>query len=234
MMSVHPMFGFELRALAVWTPGEDDAAPPLKEIPPLLRRRADAMGRAALHVMTRPELPYEGQPIIMCSRLGEFQRAFELQAELAREGSESPQQFSMAVHNAIGGLFLMAKKSRAPLTALAAGEEGALAGLQEAAAQLADGAEKVWLLFCEERLGEVYRPLTATAQEGGDWFAFVLELAPGSEFRLDVTPDADTDAGARAASPLELLDFLRDTDADAIRLSPRAGWILQRGARTEN
>jgi len=233
-MSVPAMFGFELRALAVWTPGEDDAPPPLKEIPPLLRRRADAMGRAALHVMTRPELPYEGQPIIMCSRLGEFQRAFELQAELAREGSESPQQFSMAVHNAIGGLFLMAMKSRAPLTTLAAGEEGALAGLQEAAAQLADGAEKVWLIFCEERLGEVYRPLTVTPQEGGDWFAFVLELAPGSEFQLDVTLAASTDAEAPAASPLDLLDFLRRADASAIRLSPRAGWSLRRAAPTGN
>jgi hypothetical protein len=108
------------------------APPPAREIPPLLRRRARLMGRALLQVFSRPECPYEGQSIVICSRFGEFPRSLAMLRELACEGQVSPQQFSMAVHNANGGLFMMAQKARAPLTALSAGEETALAGLQEA------------------------------------------------------------------------------------------------------
>jgi len=204
---------------------------PLKKIPPLLRRRADAMGRAALYVLTRPEMPYEGQPLVLCSRLGEFRRSFELQAELAREGRVSPQRFSMAVHNAIGGLFMMAENARAPLTALSAGAEGALAGLQESAIQLADGAEAVWLLYCEEPLPEEYRAFAA-ADECADYFAFVLEWGAGDEFRLAPGTGVVQNSASRAASSLELLSFLLCPERDSICLSARGNWTLRRTART--
>jgi hypothetical protein len=238
-----------LRGWSAWMPGliapadwrawarggvgarRETAPPALGEIPPLLRRRADRMGRAALHTLTRPELPYAGQSVVMCSRLGEIGRSFGLQKELAGEGSVSPQQFSMSVHNAIGGLFMMVKKARAPLTALAAGEEGALAGLQETAAQLVDGAGSVWLLFCEEPLPEEYRPFAASPEGGTEHYAFVLELAMGDEFRLaENAEDAKHAAPAawRAASPLDLLAFLLRPADEAIRLSRRGGWTLRR------
>jgi hypothetical protein len=219
--------GMNLRGWTAW-PSSANAPPAPGEIPPLLRRRADRMGRAALHALTRPELPYAGQAVVMCSRLGEISRSFGLQKELAGEGSVSPQQFSMSVHHAVGGLFMMAKKARAPLTALAAGDEGALAGLQETAAQLADGAGSVWLLFCEEPLPEEYRPFAASPEDGTDHYAFVLELAAGDEFRLvEDTGRADSSAG-RAASPLDLLAFLLRSSDDAIQLSRRGGWALRR------
>jgi hypothetical protein len=230
---------------SAWTPGlaalardgaeasHETVPPALGEIPPLLRRRADRMGRAALHVLTRPELPYAGQAIVMCSRLGEICRSFNLQKELAGEGSVSPQRFSMSVHNAVGGLFMMAKKARAPLTALAAGEEGALAGLQEAAAQLADGVEAVWLLFCEEPWPGEYQSFAALPEDGTEYYAFVLELAAGDEFRLAEDAEHAAPATGRAASPLDLLAFLLRPADGAIRLSPRGGWILRRTGRTE-
>lgn len=227
--------GMNLRGWSAWPSSADArrvAAPPaLGEIPPLLRRRADRMGRAALHALTRPELPYTGQAVVMCSRLGEIGRSFGLQKELADEGSVSPQQFSMSVHHAVGGLFMMAKKARAPLTALAAGDEGALAGLQETAAQLVDGAGSVWLLFCEEPLPGEYRPFAAAPEDGTDHYAFVLELAAGDEFRLaEDAGHADPTAG-RAASPLDLLAFLLSPAEDAIRLSRRGGWAFCRTGR---
>ncbi|MDR0700909.1 MAG: beta-ketoacyl synthase chain length factor [Azoarcus sp.] len=244
------MSGMKLRNWVAWMPGCETvgawrqwahtgapivagagllaAPPPIKEIPPLLRRRAAAMGRAALHVLSRPELPYAGQPIVLCSRHGEFQRSFDLQAELAREGRVSPQQFGMSVHNATGGLFMMAQKARAPLTALAAGEEGALAGLQEACAELADGADAVWLLYCEEPLPGEYRQLLGDAAVRGDChFAFLLELVSGSEFRL--APEAGGGEG-RPALPLDLLRFLLRVEDARLCLSPRGNWTLRRTA----
>jgi hypothetical protein len=216
--------------------GQTVAPPPVKEIPPLLRRRAGTMGRAALHVLTRPELPYGGQSIVLCSRYGELQRSFELQAELAREGRVSPQQFSMAVHNATGGLFMMAQKASAPLTALAAGEEGALAGLQEAFVELADGAEAVWLLYCEEPLPVEYCPfLDDAAQACGNagYFAFLLECVPGDEFRLAPGVGEGEDCAVpRAASPLDLFAFFLRPEEESICLSPRGNWMLRRTAAT--
>ena len=205
-----------------------EMVPPVKEIPPLLRRRADVMGRAALHVLSRPELPYAGQAIVLCSRLGEFRRSFVLQCELAREGQVSPQQFSMSVHNATGGLFIMAQKARAPLTALAAGEEGALAGLQEALIQLADGAGAVWLVYCEEPLPEEHRSLTASVDEQTDYFAFLLELVPGDEFQLAPEVGADQPGSRQVASPLEMLAFFLRPGEDKICLSSRGNWMLRR------
>lgn len=248
------MPNLNLRRWAAWMPGRetpeawrrwalageggDDAVdsgalvapPPLREIPPLLRRRAGAMGRAALHVLTRPEMPYEGQPLVLCSRLGEFRRSFELQTEMAREGRVSPQQFSMSVHNAIGGLFMMAEKARAPLTALSAGAEGALAGLQETVVQLADGAQAVWLLYCEEPLPEEYH-FFATADEHAAYFAFVLEWGAGEGFQLAPGANPVQNGASRAASSLELLSFLLCPERDSICLSTRGDWTLRRTAR---
>lgn len=224
-------------AWATWASGTlsnaaapDTVTPPaIKEIPPLLRRRADAMGRAVLHVLSRPELPYTGEAIVLCSRLGEFTRSLDLQRELASTGQVSPQQFSMAVHNAIGGLFMMSAKAQAPLTALAAADETALAGLQEAHAQLADGAPSVWLVYGEEPLAEAYHPLVRNPVERAqrtDFFGILLELKSGSDFGL--TCAADVDSEAAAASPLDLLRFFLNPDLRQLRLSAKSGWSIQR------
>ena len=212
--------------------GQDMSPPPIKEIPPLLRRRADSMGRAALHVLSRPELPYTGQAIVLCSRLGEFRRSFGLQNELARDGQVSPQQFSMSVHNATGGLFMMAQKARAPFSALAAGGEEALAGLQEAIIQLADGEPVVWLLYCEEPLLDEYRSLAASPDEQAGYFAFLLELVPGDDFHL--APDGASSGACESASPLDLLAFLLRPGEDGLCLTRRGGWTLRRTAVAGN
>ena len=211
--------------------GVELAPPAIKEIPPLLRRRAGALGRAMLHVLSRPEMAYAGEPLIFCSRLGEFSRALTLQQELAQSDTLSPQLFSMSVHNATGGLFMMAQKANAPLTALSAGAEAVSAGLTEAALQLADGAEKVWLVYGEEPLPEAWRPLAATPDEQTDYFALLLELTAGDEFSL--VPDAANKVDAAvgdAASPLDLMRFFLSPEASSLPLSPRGNLSLQRNA----
>ncbi|MDR3300282.1 MAG: beta-ketoacyl synthase chain length factor [Candidatus Accumulibacter sp.] len=203
--------------------------PPAREIAPLLRRRASLAGRAVLHVLSRPEVPYAGQAIIFCSRFGEFARSLEALRELAQDGRVSPQQFSMAVHHATGGLFMIAQKARAPLTALAALEETALAGLQEAQIQLADAAETVWLVYGDEPLPLAYRSLSASPAEHSDYFAFLLELVPGEDFHLVSGDRADLpDISPAAETPLDLLRFFLCPEKDNIRLSTRGNWILRR------
>jgi hypothetical protein len=240
------MSGINLRRWTAWTPKRETPEawrewargaavnadtsvellpPPIKEIPPLLRRRAGSLGRAMLHVLSRPEMAYAGEALIFCSRLGEFSRALTLLQELAQSDTLSPQLFSMSVHNATGGLFMMTQKANAPLTALSTGAEAVLAGLTEAAIQLADGAEKVWLAYGEEPLPEAWRELAASADEQTDYFALLLELTPGDEFAL--VPDASSES-ATPASPLELLRFLLSPEASSLPLSSRGNLSLQR------
>jgi hypothetical protein len=214
----------------------DTATPPaLKEIPPLLRRRASLMGRAALQALSRPEIPYAGQSVILASRFGEFSRSLALLRELAQEGKVSPQHFSMAVHNANGGLFMMAQQAKAPLTALAAAEETALAGLLEAQIQIAERDEAVWLVFAEEPLPADYRALASPSELSATacWFACLLELAPGTEFALfpEATPSPETPPDMPPAAPLDLLRFFLTRTSSRLCLSARGGWTL---ARTGN
>jgi hypothetical protein len=224
----------EVCAWLAWASGADGAAsgaevgaeafapPPVKEIPPLLRRRADTMGRAVLHVLSRPELPYAGEPIVFCSRFGELPRSLLLQRELAVTGQVSPQHFSMSVHNATGGLFMMAAGAQAPLTALAAATETALAGLQEAQAQLADGAPAVWLVYGEEPLPSDYRPLSRNPNDHTDYFAILIELTPGADFTLVAqAPDNVNGAEQHDATPLDVLRFFLNPKTRPLRLSAR-------------
>ncbi|GHU26522.1 hypothetical protein AGMMS50256_03960 [Betaproteobacteria bacterium] len=183
-----------------------------------------------LQVLSRPEMAYAGEPLIFCSRLGEFSRVLALQKELAQSDTLSPQLFSMSVHNAAGGLFMMAQKANAPLTALSAGAEAVSAGLTEAAIQLADGAEKIWLVYGEEPLPEAWWELAASSDEQTDYFALLFELGPGDEFTL--VPDASAEAAKATlpASPLELLRFFLSPEASSLPLSSRSHLSLQRKA----
>jgi hypothetical protein len=213
----------------------DPTPPPAQGIPPLLRRRTALMGRAVLQVLSDPALPYTGQPMVFCSQRGELARSLAIQQELAQAGQVSPQQFSMAVHNATGGLFMMAQKANAPLTALAACEETALAGLWEAQIQLAEAPDAaVWLVYGEEPLPEAYRAQAAPSAKVNDYFAVLFELTSGEDFCLAPETVPQTEPAPAPlpallpASPLDLLRFFLRPDDVALLLSPRGGWTLRR------
>ncbi|BCL77396.1 3-oxoacyl-ACP synthase [Jeongeupia sp. HS-3] len=229
---------FSLRQWSAWAPGLDtreawlgwalagalphgDEAPKVAAMPAMLRRRADRLGKMALETLYAAEIGYHSQPLIHASRHGEATRTVPLLQALAQEGTVSPQAFSMAVHNATAGLFTIATKTNATVTALAAGRETALAGLIEACGQLADGAAAVLLCFSDEPLPALYRPY-GDAPEAP--FAIALDLVAGDDYTLE-----SGHAGGDDATPLDLLRFLLN-DAPTLALGARGGWRLARGA----
>ncbi|MDR2925845.1 MAG: beta-ketoacyl synthase chain length factor [Azoarcus sp.] len=229
--------------------GEEAAA--VKAMPPLLRRRARPAGRAALDALYAPALAYDGQPIIFCSRNGELDRSLALLQSLAAEGQVSPQEFSMSVHNAIPGLFQIAQKSRAPVSALASENQMAFSGITEALAQLADGVPSVILMFCDAPLPMLLRPFMDGEPP---CFAYAVELVPGHDCRLvhnDSPSPAKSVRAPRAIapsqhipsthaieaaasqadpSPLALLRFALDETRRALPLTDAADWQLRRFA----
>ncbi|MCL1824407.1 MAG: beta-ketoacyl synthase chain length factor [Betaproteobacteria bacterium] len=231
---------FSFRRWSAWAPAMDDAdkwqdwargevslsdheeTAAVRMMPPLLRRRAHPLGRAALEALYAPALGYANQPIVFCSRHGEMSRSLVIQHALAEEGQVSPQEFSMAVHNAIPGLFSIAKQSRAPVVALASESQLALSGIIEALAQLADGAPSVILVFCDAPLPMLFRHFIDNEPV---CFAFALEMTAGKGYRL---VHGDTALSTETASSLPLLRFVLDETQNALPLAGTAGWQLLR------
>ncbi|SMC18637.1 Beta-ketoacyl synthase, N-terminal domain [Andreprevotia lacus DSM 23236] len=227
---------FRVAAWSAWAPGLDTAAawqawrhearqpegddvPPVAAMPAMLRRRAERLGRMALETLYADAITYRGQPIVYASRHGETGRIVPLLQQLAAEGSVSPQAFSMAVHNAIPGLFTIAQRSNAPVTAIAAGPETAFAGLTEALAQLQEGAPSVLLCLADHPLPAVYAAFADAAEAP---VACVLELAPGNDFVLD-----NKGSDKRNARALDVLYFLLGP-APKLGLTVRGGWQCRR------
>ena len=94
---------------------------------------------------------------IFCSRYGEFTRSFEILQTLARNEPVSPMSFSQSVHNASAGLFAIARRDRAPSSALAAGTETLEAAFVEAWSMLTIGeVPAVLVVYVDEPLPRLY------------------------------------------------------------------------------
>ncbi|MCL2308834.1 MAG: beta-ketoacyl synthase chain length factor [Proteobacteria bacterium] len=237
---------FSFRRWSAWAPAMTDAetwqawaregtslvaseeTAPVKAMPPLLRRRAQPLGRAALEVLYAPTLAYADQPIVFCSRQGEIGRAAALLQELAAKGQASPQEFSMSVHNAIPGLFLIAQRCRASAIVLASENQLMFSGIVEALAQLTEGAPSVILLFCDAPLPALFRSFCITEPA---CFAFALEMTKGKDYRLAHTGAAPSTVTAPAPEPvsaLPLLRFVLDETQGVLPLTGAADWQLLR------
>jgi len=243
-MALLPEFSF--RRWSAWAPAMADAdrwlawaceetsladleeTATVRMMSPLLRRRAHPLGRAALETLYAPALAYTDQPIVFCSRHGEISRSLTLLQALAAEGQVSPQEFSMAVHNAIPGLFLIAKQSRAPIIALASENQLPLSGILEALAQIADGASSVILVFCDAPSPTLFSPFIDSEPT---CFAFALEMTAGRDYRLaygDAGSSTEITSALPPGSVLPLLRFVLDETRNALPLTETASWQLLR------
>jgi hypothetical protein len=151
--------------------------------------------------------------------------------ELTREGRVSPQEFSMAVHNAEAGLFTIARKDSASVTALASENALPLSGLMEAASRLPESG-KVTLILCDEPIPEIFKPYV---EDDSFCVAAAMTLSEekngsgGDAMRVDFdeTPRRGGDATA-ARSILPFLKFLFSPGQRSLRLSEDGCWALRR------
>jgi len=202
---------------------EGDAAPPVSEMPALLRRRAERLGRMALAVLYQST--DATTPIVYCSRYGELGRVVTLLNELAASGSVSPQGFSVSVHNAMAGLYSIATRGHENIQSLAAGPGTPFAGLVDAAGLLADGTPRVRLVWCEEPVPPVFAPF---AEPSDAAYAVLLELEAGRDIAFEwLAP-----AGPVSALPpaLALLAFLLGDAQEALVNAGPEACRLRRGA----
>ena len=200
--------------------------PALREMPALLRRHAGALGRLACDVAYRALAGAVDVPLVFCSRHGEVARSVELLTQLAHDAPVSPTTFGLSVHSATPGLFSIARRDRANIIGLAAGEASAAHGVIEACGLLADGADQVLLVVADAVMPEVYRAFDDVQPVP---YAWAWLLAPADTHALslawDMAPAVVTQgAPLRLPAALEVLRFLLRGDVELVHQAGSHRW----------
>lgn len=130
--------------------------PQLAQMPALMRRRVERLGRLACQTAYWCQGAAAAAPMVFASRYGDAQRSLALLGELAQGRAPSPAGFALSVHNAIAALYSIARSHTGNTVVVAAGRATALAALTEAAALLADGAPELLLVCYDAPLPGAY------------------------------------------------------------------------------
>lgn len=191
-------------------------------MPPMLRRRTGVLGKMALEVAYQCLAERGGISTVFCSRHGEVSRLNDLLSDLSNGAPLSPTSFGMSVHNAIGGLFSIARGDRANNTALAAGPDSIEHAVIEACGLLADGEPLVLLVACDLPLPQPYAAYQ-DCNEQAHAFAWLMAPPQGGaggaavdEFAVD-SAENSSEAGAEvgAEASYDTLS-LRWSDMDSV------------------
>ncbi|WP_429064555.1 beta-ketoacyl synthase chain length factor [Aeromonas bestiarum] len=160
----------------------DSPFPATPLLPMMMARRLSQGSRLAVQVglslLARHPVDYA----IFVSRHGELARSVSLLQALADGQALSPTDFSMSVHNTAAGLSSIQGKAAIPMTSLAAGEGGLMAGFTEAVAALHAGASRVMLVAFEGPVPEFHRPWLP---DEAPPHALGLVLQAGDEWRCE-------------------------------------------------
>ena len=172
----------------------------LSAIPALLRRRFSVLGRSAMAAALPLVEDIDGIPSIFASRHGDTALSLSMLEGIARGEPMSPTHFSLAVHNAVSGLFSIARKDGSAVTAIAAMRGLVLQTLFEAIGQLQD-SERVLCVIYDVPLPEFYQAHSDEAAQAFPYaLAMVLGNAAGARCRLE-------SAGAGEAAAVAPFDF---------------------------
>lgn len=197
---------------------------PEPAVPALLRRRLTPIGRQALSAALRLGAGRGGK-MLLSSRHGEFARTALLMESVTQEGSVSPAEFSLSVHNAIVGLASMASGNRAGHGAMAAGRDSLGYALVEAATSLLETPdEPIVLLHYDEPVPEIFAT-TLPADEPALLIGLRLVAPDGADERIvltrtgDRTLEAERDGWARPFA-----DFLESGAPSGQAIGDRTLW----------
>jgi hypothetical protein len=240
---------FSISGIEAWAPGVttsddwqewhrgtriigDTGEPALQQMQPLLRRHAGRLGRLACSVAYDSLSDARDVPVVFSSRYGEVSRSVDLLTSLAAGDELSPATFGLSVHNAITGLFSMARKDTANSISLAAGDESAEYGVLEACSLFADGASSVLLVVADVPLPSIYANFADTTPDAFAWACLITQPAHAA-LRLE-WQDVEPGAADKSTSPvfdtsipgaLQVLPFLQGNQTQCLRDTPTRRWL---------
>ena len=169
----------------------------------MLRRRLAPLARAGL-AMAEAVLPVGQEArLVFASRHGDLRRTLGLLEAIADDQPLSPTAFGLSVHNALPGLWSIARQDRSANLALAAGEETFPWALVEAMSELAAKPDSdVVLLYADDPMPEAYAVFESPAAPP---LALALRLAARGPVRLEAAWATEGGASTEPAA----LAFLR-------------------------
>lgn len=220
------MMGFSVQRWAAWAPGlahpadweawlakphplPAEGTPALTEMPSMMRRRVDRLGRIALQAAYGAHADAPDAPVIFASRYGDLGRSVELLTQLARSEPLSPTSFSLSVHNAIGALYSIARGDTASYGAIAAGEETVEAAFTEACGLLADGVPRVMVVVYDEPVPSPWERFSQDVAFPHAWACLLTAGTEGNTVRLGRAAGPSPDMAALEPEPAGLPADLR-------------------------
>lgn len=130
--------------------------PALSDMPAMMRRRVDRLGRLACQVAYWCQQVAGDAPLVFASRYGDAHRSLQLLGDLVQQQPLSPTGFALSVHNAVAALYSIARGDTRNAVVVAGGRATVTAALIEAAALIADGEPEVLVVCYEAPLPEHY------------------------------------------------------------------------------
>lgn len=181
-----------------------EGVPALADVPPVMRRRIDRLGRMAITAADACDITRDRDdvPLVFVSRHGDVAGSVELLAALGQAEPLSPTAFSLSVHNAVGALYSIVRKRRGNYLALAAGAGSVENACVEAAGLLADGAPEVLIVCYDGPLPDIYADFAEEQPQHYAWCWRVADAAQPGE-RLSLSWHAGPAAPPAPASPLQ-------------------------------
>jgi hypothetical protein len=176
-------------------------------LPMMQSRRLSPLARAACSVAWHcRQADGNDLPTVFYSAHGESKNYYEMLTGMAAGEGVSPSQFSLSVHNAIGGLSSLHSTNTMPYVSLAAGTEGLFGAFIEAAGLLLE-VQRVLVVCYEQPLPDAYQAYLPTAR---NTWALAMVLAGGGEpgFHLRLTRESPGDTTPAADSDSNLIDAI--------------------------
>jgi len=215
-------------------PTEIDAAlgkDSLPGIPAMLRRRFNSVGKCAMAAAMPLVEGIDAIPSIFASRHGDTELSFSLLESIGQDEPMSPTSFSLAVHNAVAGLFSIARKDTSAVTAIAAIEGLVLQAFFEAIGQLQE-TEKVFCVIYDIPLPDFYRQHSSDGDTAFPYaIAMILSRVDGEAFSLEPgEPVTSAGSGPGDSEPMQLLGLLAGLKDETLLQQNSSAWRMARVA----
>jgi hypothetical protein len=174
-------------------------APDLAWVDAMTRRRLSRIARAVFDCAGRCQTGPGDLRLVVASRHGEVARTLSQLENLASGEALSPTAFSLSVHNATAGLLSIIRGNRAPISAVAAGEETFGWGLLDAyAAHAAAPESPVLYLYADDALPAELAEFSDTSEK---LMAIGMLISSDAPHRLDIRAGAASTARDERSLP---------------------------------
>jgi len=219
----------------LWAKGEldyspEDDLPPLKQIPPMQRRRLSQFAKLTFHcILESLGDNLSDIPCVFSSRHGDLHKTAKLIEDVATKSDLSPTNFGLSVHNAVAGLYSIFAKNKQAMTAISAGQDSLMMAIVDAYAKLeSQNLDQVLVVYTDQIVPEQYNQFVSDKEQTLA-IAFVLSKAqPDSSMSLSFEPQTTNHQEDESFQTLEFLKFIHGKNATAAIQSTRYQWQMSR------